>query len=236
MLYLDVVRQDLHQQKLSSNINIMPSNCSCCTHNIQENDHFMARIAVLQAQFQTQSLGKGNLSVGNDETASVPRISTDSSINHLAHSPQPDNFIMASGRKCCRNAQPVSLIQPTETFNRFSPLSNGSESEAEPSLVSSPPVTGPETPKPPTISSDKLKTLVIGDSITCSITLTTNHPAIIHCLPGGRAANVKANLKMVLAKAKTGECREYRDIVIHVSTNDVRMKQSEVTKRNIASA
>ena len=41
---------------------------------------------------------------------------------------------------------------------------------------------------------------------------------------------------MVLAKAKTGRCREYRDIVIHISTNDVRMKQSEITKRNIASA
>ena len=41
---------------------------------------------------------------------------------------------------------------------------------------------------------------------------------------------------MVLAKAKTGDCREYRDIVIHISTNDVRMKQSEVTKRYIASA
>ena len=43
--------------------------------------------------------------------------------------------------------------------------------------------------------------------------------------------DVKANLKMMLAKSKTGE---YRDIVIHVGTNDVRMKQSEVTKRNIA--
>ena len=41
---------------------------------------------------------------------------------------------------------------------------------------------------------------------------------------------------MVLAKAKTGECREYIDIVIHVGTNDVRMKQSEITKRNFASA
>ena len=39
----------------------------------------------------------------------------------------------------------------------------------------------------------------------------------------------------MLAKAKTGERREYRDIIIHVGTNDVRMKQSEVTKRNIAS-
>uniref|UniRef100_A0A674A4Y1 SGNH hydrolase-type esterase domain-containing protein n=1 Tax=Salmo trutta TaxID=8032 RepID=A0A674A4Y1_SALTR len=142
---------------------------------------------------------------------------------------------MASGGKRCRNAQPMSLIQPTETFNRFSPLSE-SESEAETSLVSTPPAVGSEMPKAPTISSDKLKTLVIGDSITRSIRLKTNHPAIIHCLPGGRATDVKANLKTVLAKAKTGECREYRDIVIHVGTNDVRMKQSEVTKRNIASA
>jgi hypothetical protein len=116
-LYLEVVCQDLLQLKLSSNINMMPSNCSHCTHNIQENDRLMVRIAVLQAQLQTQSLGKRNLSVGKDEAASVPPVSTDNSINLLAESPQPDNFLMASGEKCCRNAQPVSLIQPTETFN-----------------------------------------------------------------------------------------------------------------------
>ena len=121
----------------------------------------MARIA----------LGKGNFSVGKDETASVPPVSTDSSINPFARSPQLDNFHMASGGKHSRNAQPVSLIQPTETFNRFSPLSSESESEAKPSLVSTPPVTGSDTPKPPTISFDKLKTLVIGDSITRSIRL-----------------------------------------------------------------
>ena len=92
----------------------------------------MVRIAVLQAQLQTQSLGKGNFSVGKDETASVPPISTDSnvSINPLARSPQRDNFLTVSGGKCCRNAQPVSLIQLTETFNRFSPLSSKAESEA----------------------------------------------------------------------------------------------------------
>ena len=39
-------------------------------------------------------------------------------------------------------------------------------------------------------------------------------------------------MKVVLAKAKTGE---YRVIVIHVGSNDVRMKQSEVTKCNIDS-
>jgi hypothetical protein len=32
----------------------------------------MVRIAVLQAQLQMQSFGKGNLSVGKDETVAVP--------------------------------------------------------------------------------------------------------------------------------------------------------------------
>ena len=75
----------------------------------------------------------------------MPTVSTDSSINPLARSLQPDNSLMASGGKCCRNAHPVTLIQPTETFNRLSPISSESESEAEPSLVSTPPVTGSET-------------------------------------------------------------------------------------------
>jgi hypothetical protein len=97
-------------------------------------------------------------------------------------------------------------------------------SEAEPSQVSPPPVTWSEPPKPPTISSDKEIILAIGDSITHNIRLKNNHPVIIHCLPGGRATGVKANLKMVLSKAKTGECREYRDIVILVGTNYVLMK------------
>ena len=40
----------------------------------------------------------------------------------------------------------------------LSQLSSELESEDEPSLVSTPPVTGSEMPKLPTISSDKLKT------------------------------------------------------------------------------
>ena len=99
-----MVHKDLHQPKQSGNINMMPSNYSRCTHSIQENDRLTARIAVLQAQLQMQSLGKGNFSVGKDKTASVPPVSTESSINPMAQSPQPDNFLMASGRKCWRNA------------------------------------------------------------------------------------------------------------------------------------
>ena len=92
---------------------MMPSNCSRCTHNIQENDRPTARIV-------DAIVRKGNLSVGKDEKVSVPPVSTDSSINPFARSPPPDKFLMASGGKCRMNAQLVSLIQPTETFNWFS--------------------------------------------------------------------------------------------------------------------
>lgn len=66
----------------------------------------------------TQSLGKGNVRIGKDETVSVPPVTTGSSINPPAQSPQPDNFLMASRKKCCWHAQPVSLIQLIETFQR----------------------------------------------------------------------------------------------------------------------
>lgn len=37
-------------------------------------------------------------------------------------------------------------------------------------------------------------------------------------------------------KNKTREFRQYRDIVIHIDSNDVRMKESDVTKSNFATA
>ena len=84
-----------------------------------------------------------------------------------------------------------------------------------------------------------IKTLVIGDSVTRKVSL--HSPAKVICLPGARAPDIEANLRVLACGQTTYGVRldapntdtSFDNIVVHVGTNDARMRQTEVTKSNI---
>ncbi len=156
---------------------------------------------ILELETRIQTLVEDSKNVRAVDTA----LDATSSGNPV-HSSVPDEPVQQGNwvtmRRHNRGSKHCSFV-PIKTLNRFSPLSDA-----------------------PTEKPDE-SALVIGESIVRNVKIET--PAtIVNCLPGARAPDILANLK-VLANAK----HKFSKIVIHIGTNDVRLRQSEITKNNV---
>lgn len=164
-----------------------------------------ARITELESRFHTL-----DMRLASDSTT-APLASVDapvsSSPSELATEPAAPSQQgqWFTVRRPSRKTKPHEHHQPLHVSNRFSPLSSGN-------------------------NPNQNKTLVIGASTVRNVKLATPS-AIVTSISGARASDIESYLKLLVAK----QAVKYPRIVIHTGTNDVRLRQSEITKTSFIS-
>lgn len=194
------------------------------------------RVSLLERRVrELEQLLAGNVSIADTDTSasiSCGAVSTPvRPSSSVASSAGASGFITVDRwRRTSRSRQSrerTGLHSPFPTVNRFAVLASpASSAPTSPSPVRR---GGPGQPR-------QRSTLVIGDSITRNIRLET--PATVCCLPGARVSDIEANLRVLASGRKRQGSQPqstttYRNIVIHAGTNNVRLRQSEITKASM---
>lgn len=171
------------------------------------------RLLELEARIETLQNIRSNeefidsFSVQPETSVHVGSPSVSRSLPAVAASSQRDVFVTVRGKRRGKKLAQPSCPSPVKLFNSFAPLDDLQPDERVPE-----------------------KSLIIGDSIVRDVRVFK--PATtVNCIPGARVTDIEANLKL-LDQGK----RKFSKIIIHAGTNDIRLRQSEITKSSFKSA
>ncbi|XP_036420365.1 uncharacterized protein LOC118822532 [Colossoma macropomum] len=178
--------------------------CQLVSSLVEKVDQLEVRIRDLLRDRQRDSPLAALGALGRVSTPSTPALEP-SQRGEWVTSRRHSRKAKANANAEAKASPPEHHAPPIHVSNRFAPFS--------------------ETPAEEPVKS----ALVIGDSIVRHVQLATplGAPAVtVSCLPGARAPDISGNLRLLANK-------RYSRIVIHVEANDIRLRQSEVTKGNI---